>query len=500
MSFSGLRTTASAPQLSIPSRGDEEAPSAPAGAASASAHRRGLAAAAPGSLQTHQSPRIAAPLRRPASPPTPLPPFLDDADAARLLRTSRITALTLLPGHTFTSHIFQPASLVTLRRLCDLCALYQLRVSQLSVPADVRRLMFDALPPHLSPIPASVTALTLGHSPYTAFGEVQPSWAALSTAASDWQDREPWRLPVYPSSPQSYEEGDRGRQLTLWCDDRIAGDDLPWFPTVDGCLKVPLSPGLLPDGLRLLLFNERYNQPLQLGSLPSTLTLLQLGDYFDQPIAPGVLPASLLHLCVVGSMEQHHQLLQQSLPASLERLRLCSWPHALQAGVWPAGLKALHLGRFDHPLQPHVLPASLLYLSFDCFRHPLLADVLSSSLIELDLGGWYNDPLPPRRAALLAAQADSWLDIPSTSAVGLAARGAALPTLLPIRRPISPCTTARRAAVHAARHRPRQPLYTPFPFRHHALVCALGATAEQVSRRAHRGGATGACGGEVVLS
>ena len=42
--------------------------------------------------------------------------FLDDADAVRLLRTSRTAALTLLSGYTFTS-IFLPDSLASLRHL-----------------------------------------------------------------------------------------------------------------------------------------------------------------------------------------------------------------------------------------------------------------------------------------------------------------------------------------------------------------------------------------------
>ena len=51
-------------------------------------------------------------------------------------------------------------------------------------------------------------------------------------------------------------------------------------------------------------------------------------------------------------MPDHHELLQGSLPASLQRLSLSHWPHALQAGVWPQQLKAMYLGVFNHPLLP----------------------------------------------------------------------------------------------------------------------------------------------------
>ena len=90
--------------------------------------------------------RRSARIRLTASPPAtpPLPPlldpstpilpllhtFLDDADAARLLRTSRTAALALLSGYAFTSHTFQPTSLIALRRLRDLCVEYKLRIRQ----------------------------------------------------------------------------------------------------------------------------------------------------------------------------------------------------------------------------------------------------------------------------------------------------------------------------------------------------------------------------------
>ena len=170
---------------------------------------------------------------------------------------------------------------------------------------------------------------------------------------------------------------------------------LPNFPDNNGRLKCRLPPGLLPSGLRMLLMSREQNPPLQLHCLPSTLTFLHLGPRFDQPIAPGVLRASLRYMSVAGPLQHHHQLLQGSLPASLERLKLTHWPHPLEAGVWPAGLKALHVGGFSHSLQPHVLPSSLLYLCFTSFHQPLLPDVLPSALVELHLGDRYDYPLLP---------------------------------------------------------------------------------------------------------
>ena len=365
-------------------------------------------------LQPHPEPQLRrSQLHRvPCSPQalldalTPILPlfhsFLSDADAARLLRTSRTVALALLPGYAFTSHTFEPASDDSLLRLRDLCVLYRLRVSQLGLPYHMPFLTFDAVPPHLSPIPATVTALECGSVPwYTGSAFENGRWATFSAAAAagDWQGSQRWRLPEpHPSSSsESLGEEEKQRQLASWVSD-IKGDGrdgaLPQFEVRYSALNCPLPPGLLPLGLRVLQLGDYFNQSLQPGSLPPTLTFLQLGDRFDQPLTPSVLPASLRYLCVHGPMQRYHQLLLPSLPASLERLSLCEWPHPLEAGVWPAALKALHLGNLRHPLQAHVLPSSLLYLSFDSFEDPLLPGVLPSSLVELRLDD-YNQPLPP---------------------------------------------------------------------------------------------------------
>ena len=196
--------------------------------------------------------------------------LLPDDVAARLLRTSRTTALALLPGYTFTSHIFRPASLASMRSLRDLCALYRLRITQLALPERLKHLTFDSAPPHLSPIPASVVTLTLGQ-PYSNSehsGAVR-RWAALSAAARDWQDREPWRLPDYHPSPQWFGAEGKGWQLTRWMDEpdiQRLDCPLPYVPCRDGILDCPLPPGLLPEGLRVLQLSDEYKHTLQPGS------------------------------------------------------------------------------------------------------------------------------------------------------------------------------------------------------------------------------------------
>ena len=317
-----------------------------------------------------------------------------------MLRTSRTTALALLPGYALKSRILEPSSLAFLRSLRDLYQAYGLRITQLSLSADIESITLDVDSPHLSPIPPSVTCLTLGPSPTVyrrlsadqedVVREVDRKWVAMSAAAADWPDREPWRLPDSLSSLQS--EREEARQPP-WLHDLDCL--VPLFACLPHALSCPLPADLLPTGLCALVFNDAYKHPLQPGSLPSTLTFLHLGYSFGQPIAPGVLPASLVYLSVNGAMHQHHELLLQSLPASLQRLRLSLWLHPLQAEGWPPRLTVLHLGGFSHPLQPHVLPSSLLHLSFEYSSPPLLPDVLPSCLVELHLSDTYRHTLLP---------------------------------------------------------------------------------------------------------
>ena len=329
--------------------------------------------------------------------------FLTDADAARLLRASNAAALALLSGYTFATHVFQPASVASLRRLRDLALTYGLRVTQLALPRRVEELTFDPTPPHPSPIPSSVLALSLG-PPLISPVQVEPHWAAVSAAARDWQDLEPWRLPYpQPSARSDGKESSADEKWKAALQQRWQDGDefwpfdplLPAFIEYQGGLQQPLPPGLLPDGLRVLRSAHGYNQPLQAGNLPARLTLLHFASGFRQPLLPGVLPAELLYLSLPVSY--YAPLVVGSLPASLQRLRLdAGFSYDVAPGVLPSRLQALHVGATHAPLQPGSLPASLLYLSTShYFTEPILAGVLPSCLVDLRLGHGYNHPLRP---------------------------------------------------------------------------------------------------------
>ena len=326
-----------------------------------------------------------------------LHPLLSDADAARLLRTSRTTALALLPSYTFTSHTFQPASLSSLRRLRELCLAYQLRITQLALGGGIVNVPFDSAPPHLSPFPPSVTALSFGVF-HSAAGGVDERWAAFSAAANEWQDSAEWGLPppLFSQLWADLSEKADAQQLGRWMDDddgQSAGP-LLCFAEAVGSFNSPLKPGLLPAGLRVLRLNRSYSRPLLPGSLPEGLTFLQCGAAFDQPL-DGVLPASLLHL-TLGS-DYRRPLTATSLTSSLERLRGLQKLHVdcYTQPALPPSLRLLSFGPlFLERLQPHSLPSSLVELHLnETYDHPLPPGTLPSSLRRLTLGCGFSTPL-----------------------------------------------------------------------------------------------------------
>ena len=165
--------------------------------------------------------------------------LLDDADAARLLRTSRSTALALLPSYTFSGSMFEAASVASLCRLRDLCLAYQLRITQLGLARGFKAVDFDCSPPQLSPFPNIVTSLSLRLGQVDGSDGLEDRWAALSAAACDWQHTEPWQLPH--SHPQAQAHGSEGQR---W--------QRPTWSTLFGSLQCRLPPSLLPCGLRVL--------------------------------------------------------------------------------------------------------------------------------------------------------------------------------------------------------------------------------------------------------
>ena len=147
--------------------------------------------------------------------------LLSDADAARLLRTSRTTVLALLSGYSFNIHIFQPASVPSLCRLRDLYLTYQLPNTQLvlHLTPSWKVVGFDPARTDLSPFPSTLTRPRIGHYEVSPpkHDEQEQHWAALSAAACHWQDTEPWQLRHSHPQVQSHgREGQRWQQHLTW--------------------------------------------------------------------------------------------------------------------------------------------------------------------------------------------------------------------------------------------------------------------------------------------
>ncbi|KAN0037199.1 hypothetical protein ACTFIV_002535 [Dictyostelium citrinum] len=134
----------------------------------------------------------------------------------------------------------------------------------------------------------------------------------------------------------------------------------------------PIYPGLLPNSLKKLIFQEggNFNRILEIGSLPNSITKLILGDY-DQKIEKGVLPTSLTTLELGGEFNQ-----------PLE-------------GCIPESVTSLSLGyRFNQPLTENCIPPNCKFLKFGLnFNQNLFPGILPPSIETLMLGYYFNKEL-----------------------------------------------------------------------------------------------------------
>ncbi|KAM9965095.1 hypothetical protein ACTFIW_004896 [Dictyostelium discoideum] len=146
----------------------------------------------------------------------------------------------------------------------------------------------------------------------------------------------------------------------------------------------PFYPGILPNSLKKLIFQEGgdFNRILEVGSLPSSITTLILGDY-DQKIEKGVLPSSLTILELGG---EFNQPLEGSIPDSVTSLTLgYRFNIALTENCIPPNCKFLKFGsNFNKDLSPGILPSSIetLILGY-CFNKELVEGSLPLSITTL---------------------------------------------------------------------------------------------------------------------
>ena len=329
-----------------------------------------------------------------------LQPFLTSLDAAHLMQASRSTTVAILHGYTF-HRIFELSSAGDARRTIALYSRYHIRLYGVGLGAGWQDPLLDS-DSGRPLLPASLVLLVCGESHgdrayHSGMPIDRAACGALINKAKCQQNEHCAGLDKGSDDVGADDESVFYRHVRI-VDAGLAKDtswDVTTFGDCLGAFNLPIPPGALPSGLRVLQLNDAFNQPLAVGSIPDTVTVLQLDRDFNQPLAIGHLPASLTHL-IVG-YRYNHPLLPGVLPAALERLQLGYWQGQLQPGVLPPHLRELSFGSaYNHPICLDVIPPSVSHLRLGySFNQPLNARGFSHGLVHLHLSHAFNHPLPP---------------------------------------------------------------------------------------------------------
>ena len=295
-----------------------------------------------------------------------LHPFLDDGDAARVLRVSRSVAMALLSGYAFASHVFHPSSAAHVQQTTALYERYGLRVTRMSLPYDFQEPLQEerksnddgmgaSAPARRSILPSSLVALVMGEvDPSRSANSLFPNIPALTSIGE-------LRVDTAPLA-----DGDDEYQRLLHRVDHRTSWRLEPYASACGEFQRCIPPGALPQGLRFLQLPHDFSEPLERGSIPSSVTFLQFGYHWKRRIGRGVLPSSLTHLLLgYGATEPFRP---GELPSSLLQLHLGGYNVELEEGTLPSSLRCLDMGERSaaqaHPSAAFVqLSASSLLLT-----------------------------------------------------------------------------------------------------------------------------------------
>jgi len=304
--------------------------------------------------------------------------FVGDQDAVELLRVSRTTALTLLPGFTFQQRVFWGLDQEQMFCMKALYEKYDMRVTRMCLSGAIRSLSIEEGASG-SPFPSSLTSLILG--PAAVVEKDLPS--SLFADATNGVDA----INCLWSRGRGERTQDEYEQLLMEKESR----PVTRLHQSIGPFNCPLAPGLLPHGLRRLQFAFFFDWPLLPGSIPSTVEILQFERFNQKLLVEGetVLPSSLIHLVMPYF---NLPLLPGSLPPSFQRLRMDRWCKPLHVGVLPGSLKALQV-RLIQPLLPGMLPLGLTHLALSGFTPQIIENALPSTMISLDMGVASHHPL-----------------------------------------------------------------------------------------------------------
>ena len=163
--------------------------------------------------------------------------------------------------------------------------------------------------------------------------------------------------------------------------------------------KQPIRRGELPQGLKKLTLPNLYDHELEIGSLPEGLEELIFGREYCKDIRPGVLPKSLKILRVLGGHFDGKVigLVTGSLPEGLEEFYFtCNSTYKIQPSILPRSLKIFHMtGYFNNVLVMNSLPDSLEELRIDIDSQCIYPGLFPSSIKILSIPRKIKDKLEP---------------------------------------------------------------------------------------------------------
>lgn len=162
--------------------------------------------------------------------------------------------------------------------------------------------------------------------------------------------------------------------------------------------RIYVNQNILPNGfkkftnLKVIRFDDDFNQLLMKNIFPSTLTKVTFGMEFNQVLPEGVLPNSLIKLTFGYCFNK--SLKEVILPNSITQL-IFGYSFNQPLVNLPNALIELTFGqKFNQQIAEHILPDSLLRLTFGySFNSIITEEVLPKSLLYLKFGESFNKPL-----------------------------------------------------------------------------------------------------------
>lgn len=151
-----------------------------------------------------------------------------------------------------------------------------------------------------------------------------------------------------------------------------------------------IGAGVLPDGLKELIFSYSYKPVLMSGVIPQTVEVMEVGH---GSLGNGVLPANLKKLRFSNFFEARLEV--GVFPDGLEELYMShKYSHPFEKGLFPDGLRKLYLpNSHPHVITPGIIPQGVTELSIG--KSPILENSLPEGLKIIKFESGFDHPIPP---------------------------------------------------------------------------------------------------------